>query len=480
MAEPTPRFGRPFDIVFPASIDPPQSFLPAPEAPHAAQFRAHDSLPGDLAYHGGPVIRGPFQVINIYIDSFTDDRNDFDAFSQAIVEGGFYISPDGQDTSSGVFVGSVQVQSGLSGVITDNQLGSLIDTLINNGTLPLFGTIPGLYCAILPATLQISRLGQVSCEQFCGYHEQTPLGRYINVIIDQSCPACHGVFSPSQARQAAYAHEYAEWRSDPQLTAWFNSTTGVEQVDECQQFAAAWGPANRWTVEPLWLNGQGCVVLPYQAPAPAITPPPASGGTTSTTSGLSRDLPAGPTIQIRDSVIVTRTRSLLDAGNTPVPEEITRDLLLEQWLASDLTGGVRPEIFVEGDLIQADLAKADWIQISAASLSRQYEGHRHEFINVETSLELSFKTTKSRQVLYNMQAECQRIIDKWILALVPYHSLYWDDFQADYSEARQYQGSAGVHFVQQGLPIFEQRNTGYESPATDPLSYATKTQILPS
>ncbi len=178
----------------------------------------------------------------------------------------------------------------------------------------------------------------------------------------------------------------------------------------------------------------------------------------------------GPTVQIRDNTRTVQTSSLLEAGNEPVPDELVRDLLIEEWLESEVNP--RPLIFVPGDENtpkQVNLAQADILIVQVSDLTEEFEGHRHEHINLEVPVTIEIRTVRSRQRMWNMMAEVRRIWYKWILALRPYHSLYFDRFIPEYTGRHGFfGGTMFLRMTADAVPAFVRVTGGMETPAGDP------------
>jgi hypothetical protein len=249
-----------------------------------------------LTHHGGRTIGAAAKVQVIFLDGYTDDKAGFAAFAQAVVECGYYISPDGKDTASGAFLGAVTAAAtGLPPAVQDTQLQAWLDLVAGHG--PYASIDPNtLFVLVLGAGASVSLAsGGSSCSDFCGYHSKTAGGNYYAVICDPGCSGCHGSFTPAQARQMVFSHEYGEWRSDPDGDAWYDDASGMENGDECAWQLVPWGPGVSpstqegalspqgaagavWAVQPLAQNGRGCGdVPPYQAASPAggtPQPPP--------------------------------------------------------------------------------------------------------------------------------------------------------------------------------------------------------------
>lgn len=128
-----------------------------------------------------------------------------------------------------------------------------------------------------------------------------------------------------------------------------------------------------------------------------------------------------PIEQIRDGTVTVRTPSLEQAGNEPVPDEIVRDLLIDQWAETEMAP--RPTIYVKTDWKEQNLKRGDVLTVSVLDFNVEFVGHRHEHVNIDVPIAVEIHTVASRQRLWNLMGEVRRIILKWILALRPYQSL---------------------------------------------------------
>lgn len=171
--------------------------------------------------------------------------------------------------------------------------------------------------------------------------------------------------------------------------------------------------------------------------------------------------------QIREGTATVSTPSLEGAGNEPVPDEIIRDLLINQWAASE--AAPRPAVYVKGDWKQQNLGLNDVLVVSVLDFNMEFLGHRHEHVNVEVPVAVEIHTKDSRQRMWNLMAEVRRIILKWILALRPYQSLYWDGFKPEYEGLYGYfMGMVTIRLTADALPWATMVVTGMESPNIEP------------
>lgn len=182
---------------------------------------------------------------------------------------------------------------------------------------------------------------------------------------------------------------------------------------------------------------------------------------------MTRDIDAGTNVQIRDESHPVVTPSLQQAGDEVVPDELVRDLLAREWF--DRGNCPRPGLFIRNERYQENISRDDVVVIEQGPERETFNGHRHEFVNVEVPISLEVHTTHSRARLHNIKAEIRRIIYEWILALQPFHSLYYDGFSVDYtSGTNRHVGTVNLRLTADALPAFARRVTGEESPSTDP------------
>lgn len=181
--------------------------------------------------------------------------------------------------------------------------------------------------------------------------------------------------------------------------------------------------------------------------------------------------PDAPNRIIESGYSTLGTPSLLQAGNEPVPAEIMRDLLDQEWAVHD-TLRPRPAFYVKddkGDPGQVDLARSDVIVVTVEEVAEQQRGYKYEFKDVEVPLVLEIYSRQDRQRVYNLVAECRRIVYRWQRAMNPYQQMYWDRF-VDESEGRlrNWKISAYVRLTSLAVPVFSGVVEGMVSPDVDP------------
>ncbi len=178
----------------------------------------------------------------------------------------------------------------------------------------------------------------------------------------------------------------------------------------------------------------------------------------------------GSDVSLRGPSIAISTPSLENVGQEPVPSEIFRDLLRQEWIVTEVAP--RPRIETLNDLAfpgQQDLKQSDIITVRIEDASQKQRGFRYEFIDIEIPIVFDLFTVKDRLRLYALYAECRRIIYKWMFVLRPYQQLYWDSFVEE-SEGlhRIWQGSCRVRATSLAVPVFSGVTTGEETPNITP------------
>src|SRR5438874_1657831 len=83
-----------------------------------------------LNYHGGKLItQGRGKLFNIYLGVESFDLPDFTEFSRAIVEDGYYLSPDGLDSAPGQFIGATSLPYPFGGsIVPDSTIASFVNS----------------------------------------------------------------------------------------------------------------------------------------------------------------------------------------------------------------------------------------------------------------------------------------------------------------------------------------------------------------
>lgn len=162
----------------------------------------------------------------------------------------------------------------------------------------------------------------------------------------------------------------------------------------------------------------------------------------------------------------TETPSLEVMGNEPVPSEIIRDLLRQEWRSNEQIP--RPEIHVLNDTDgppQGNLARSDFLIVEMMSWDENQRGFSYEYKDMEIPMTLSIYTKVSRQRLYNVMSEARRIIYKYNRTLRPFQLMYWDGFSEDSDgRNRNWEGTCTFRITSESVPVFKGVVRGMGSP----------------
>lgn len=176
------------------------------------------------------------------------------------------------------------------------------------------------------------------------------------------------------------------------------------------------------------------------------------------------DLTGPENQQIRDRTYPVPSESLQTAGAEPVPEEIIRDLLVWQWVATQVAP--KPAIIVKGDAQQTD--GGDWIVVSIDDYKEIPHGHRGEFVDIEIPMRLAVYSKHSRLRMWSLMAETRRILYRWMLALQPYQRITIDSWQPEYIGPNNHQGNFSITLSAGAIGIFIRHASGETAPNTEP------------
>ncbi|HEY2176371.1 MAG TPA: hypothetical protein VGH85_21395 [Mycobacteriales bacterium] len=254
----------------PRGVVPPADFEAAGVAPVI-------TAPPGLTNHGGPIL-GAVQIVPIYwgaawsqtansqlatqLDGFfdfiltseyMDMLAEYSTATTTIQHGTRLPSVRITNSEPGTIVGAVRQ-------VTDGQIQTSLQGFIANGTVPATNANT-LYFIYLPPGV-VSLLGSSqSCAAggFCGYHNHIGGVRYA-VIPFVNCAGCvfPGQFLDTLTEVSS--HELAEAVTDPDLNAWWDSSSGDEIGDICNRQTTRLGG---FLVQTEWSNAQNaCTIAP--------------------------------------------------------------------------------------------------------------------------------------------------------------------------------------------------------------------------
>lgn len=221
----------------------------------AGDSQAPDAAVTDngIEYHGGPVMQDPLRLTLIWygtwnqnqkdlIKTFILDLNQSPWFN---INQGYYGSDGGAVTNQ--FAVQAEINDpdySLGHDLTEGSIQQLsLNALAQDG-----GTFDqnAVYMVMGAADVSQSLQGSNFCTSFCGWHDFQANGpismKYLFVGNPENCLdscAWQQTVSPNgdvgvDAMLSVIAHELSETVTDPEISAWYNATRGMECADMCQ------------------------------------------------------------------------------------------------------------------------------------------------------------------------------------------------------------------------------------------------------
>lgn len=239
--------------------------------------------PNDIPYNlFGPLLTAPVIHYLVIVNSYTGNLGTLQSFVSDITQHSYVELPDGTYPGNGVF-GGTSFLNIAPGSYNNTSIDSIVKSAAESGTLPTAPfPYPSHYTLVTPSSLNITIPSGSSflssCSGFCGYHDtffnsvtSRPASFTIAMDVGSGCGICPiGGITNEQTTQIIIAHEWNEAVSDPYLTGWIRSD-GQENGDLCNRIPVRWGPAFQWYVQPMWINGIGCITPPYvSTPVPFV------------------------------------------------------------------------------------------------------------------------------------------------------------------------------------------------------------------
>ncbi|MBV8464932.1 MAG: hypothetical protein JO218_03205 [Burkholderiales bacterium] len=251
------------------------------------RIRVQDVTPGanGIDYNGGPIMSGNTNVYYIWYGDWSSNTKAQQVlvnFMSSIggtplynVNTTYYDNTNAYVANQVTLAGQANDSYSQGTSLDDNAVLAVVQNAISNGAVPLD---PNASYMVLtsPDVNETSGFGS----QYCGWHNHaTVSGTDVKYAFignpTQIAPDTCGVNTPSpngdggaDAMASVIFHELSETVSDPDITAWFDST-GAENGDKCAwnwgtTYTAANGStANQniggsdWLLQQMWLNANG-------------------------------------------------------------------------------------------------------------------------------------------------------------------------------------------------------------------------------
>jgi hypothetical protein len=231
-----------------------------------------------IQFHGGPVMTGGMNVYIIWYGthSATTKANLITMVSNI---GGTpywninstYSNSAGTKVPNAVSFKKAVVDTGGLTSLSDTQIQNIVAAHLNNGDFPR--DVNGIYLVLTGTNVTAS---SGFCTQYCGWHTHFSNGgvdvKYAFIGSVSRCPNSCAIQNPgpngdlnTDGMASIIAHEMEEAVTDPDLNAWWQNSTGMENADKCAwTFGAVSGSGNakynmtfggkNWMIQQNWAN----------------------------------------------------------------------------------------------------------------------------------------------------------------------------------------------------------------------------------
>lgn len=242
------------DVIRIVPLSGPSALIGAPTAAAAAQ----------LVYNNGPLIANA-EVFTIFWGSGWQDPSqsglidqingffDYILSSSLIDQLGEYSVP-GYQIGYGQRTGTLALTNpDVSGTLDDSAIQQMLQDQISSSAIPQ-PDANTLYFVYLLSGVTVTQGGSASCQQFCGYHDNTPGNIFYAVMPYPDCSGCQGSLALFDAITSTSSHELCEAITDPiPGEGWYDNANG-EIGDIC-----AWQTktVGQYTVQLEWSNASG-------------------------------------------------------------------------------------------------------------------------------------------------------------------------------------------------------------------------------
>jgi hypothetical protein len=233
----------------------------------AVAQKAPAAAPAQLTYRNGPML-GSVQVFTVFWGSAwsTDPLrqliaklNDFFTFvlTSALLDQLSEYDIGGYTVGHGSLAGSATITSvDPPGTVDDSAIQTFLQNQIAAKTLPP-PTASTLYFVYFPPGVVVSMGSSLSCQTFCGYHDQINGTIFYGVMPYPGCTGCLGGMSDIDALTSTSSHELCEAITDPiPGQGWYDDNNG-EIGDICAWQTKKLG---NYLVQLEWSNKNGSCI----------------------------------------------------------------------------------------------------------------------------------------------------------------------------------------------------------------------------
>ncbi|HZF08256.1 MAG TPA: hypothetical protein VFE33_05635 [Thermoanaerobaculia bacterium] len=206
----------------------------------------------NISYHGGPVLTSAKVVFIFWGPSFANASSPDHTYATTLQSFRNQFGTNGEYNTITQYSG-IQLANLGSGTadmfdtatpptnVTDSAVRGEVNKYLTTHTF----NNSTIYEVVIPSASHSSQGGGTSCGgsplQYCAYHSHFTTSGHDAKYSIEPYPSCSGCkvsgWSDVQNQEHFVTHETREAVTDPDLNAWWNSSTGAEADDQC-----AWSP----------------------------------------------------------------------------------------------------------------------------------------------------------------------------------------------------------------------------------------------
>lgn len=228
---------------------------------------APTAVPAKLTFRNGPLL-GAVEVFTIFwgaswqTASQQDLANNVNQFfdfilTSSLIDDLAEFSVPRQPIGHGKHIGTVTITTPrLKRTLTDSVIQHMLQQEISTNAIPTPNSNT-LYFIYLPPGVSVSQGGSLSCQAFCGYHNDIQGQIFYAVMPFAGCQGCTGGLSVLDALTSTSSHELCEAITDPiPGRGWYDDNNG-EIGDIC-----AWQTKKigNFMVQLEWSNQQNACI----------------------------------------------------------------------------------------------------------------------------------------------------------------------------------------------------------------------------
>ena len=213
-----------------------------------------------IDYHGGPIMKNGVKLYYIWygnwsgnsgVSILTDFANNFAPSPYFNINTTYVDAAGGKVQNLVTLSGSANDAYSQGSALSDAQILNVVKNQINTGAFPL--DTDAIYMVLTSADVNAT---SGFCTSYCGWHNAASVNgatiKYSFVGNGDRCPGNCYIQTPgpndnagADGMASVIAHEIEEAATDPQLNAWWQTSSGMENADKCAwKFGTTYTTAN--------------------------------------------------------------------------------------------------------------------------------------------------------------------------------------------------------------------------------------------